>query len=94
MKIIVTAAAVFALILVSIALLNLYILFDKGNCRCVSCPGACVERNVAEQIECSQEDPKLDCTAYSCKEVLGRCIKIPKLLEFNTYIRGDGSIPE
>lgn len=88
MKIIISAAAIFAFILVSIALLNLYILFDKGNCECVSCPGACVERGMVEQIECSQENSKLDCTAYSCKEVLGRCTKIPKLLEFNTYIRG------
>lgn len=87
MRAIITSAAIFVFILAAIALLNLYILFESGNCICVGCPGACVERSNIEQLECTQEDRKLDCTAYSCRDIFGRCTKIPKLLEFNTHIR-------
>jgi len=87
MRAIVTSAAIFAFILTALAVLNLYILFESGNCKCVSCPGACVERSKAEELECTQEDTGLDCTAYSCRDIFGKCTKIPKLLEFNTYIR-------
>jgi hypothetical protein len=87
MRVIITSAAIFAFTLVAIALLNLYILFESGNCKCVGCPGACIERSKVEQLECTQEDSKLDCTAYSCRDIFGRCTKVPKLLEFNTYIR-------
>ena len=89
MKAIVTAAAIFAFILVSIALLNLYILFDKGNCMCSNCLGSCVLKNQEVPAECTEfQYENLDCMSYSCKEIFGRCTKTPKLLEFNTHIRG------
>jgi hypothetical protein len=87
MRAIVTAAAIFAFILTLLAGLNLYILFEGGKCRCIECPGMCVESGYAEKLECNEHSTRLDCNTYSCRSILGRCKKIPRLLEFNTYLR-------
>lgn len=75
--------------LISFAFLNLFILFDEGNCVCTPCAGQCTEKG-EQVIDCLDgKEGGIDCQSVSCKDLFGKCTGMPKYLDLKYYILGE-----
>jgi len=87
MKVLLAITFLIVVVVLSIALLNLLTLFDEGRCECSPCSGACMPAGT--QPVCDQRLSQGDsCINFNCKELSGKCRRIPKILDFSTYLRG------
>lgn len=86
MRILLIITIIIISIIASIALLNVFTLFDEGQCGYSPNLGMCVLKEYAD-IESNGEKGVIDGGQYSCKMMFEKCTRIPKYLDFQTYIR-------
>lgn len=86
MKFIKTLLLIVFFFIIFIILLNLITLSGREKCGCSLCLGRCALREKIP-FECPpQLSYGINCNIFSCKYLLGRCFRFPKIIDLNYYL--------